>query len=105
MSTKRSKSEASRFLSKLTGGPITIGKLLESIRLAEGMTQPQFSKSLGISKSHLNDIEKGKKSVSPERAAKFAKLLGYSEERFVALSLQAMLDQAGLNLIVDVKAA
>lgn len=104
MSTKR-KSDASRFLSKLTGGPVSIGKLLEAIRLGEDMTQPQFSKILGISKSHLNDIEKGKKSLSPERAARFAKLLGYSEARFVALSLQAMVDQAGLNLVVDVKAA
>lgn len=105
MSTKNRKSDASRFLSKLTGGPVTIGKLLESIRLGEGLTQPQFAKNLGISKSHLNDIEKGKKSVSPERAARFAKLLGYSEERFVTLSLQALLDEAGLNFTVDLKAA
>ncbi len=105
MSTKKRKSDANQFLAQLTGGPVTLGKLLEAIRLGEGMTQPQFAKKLSLSKSHLNDIEKGKKSVSPERAARFAKLLGYSKERFVALSLQAMLDQAGLDLIVDVKAA
>jgi hypothetical protein len=45
------------------------------------------------------------KKASPERAARFAKVLGYSKERFVALSLQALVDQAGLRLKVDVKAA
>ena len=103
MSTK--KSDAIKFLSKITGGPVTLGKLLEAIRLGEEMSQPEFAKKLKISKSHLNDIEKGRKTVSPERAARFAKILGFSEDRFVALSLQAMLDQFGLNLIVEVKSA
>jgi transcriptional regulator with XRE-family HTH domain len=40
--------------------------------------QPELAKKLGISKSHLNDIEKGRKAVSPERAARFAKILGYA---------------------------
>lgn len=105
MSIKNKKSHTVHFLEGLTGGPITFGKLLESIRLGEEMTQPEFSKLLRLSKSHLNDIEKGRKAVSPERAAKFAKILGYSAERFVALSLQAQLDSAGLKLKVDVKAA
>lgn len=69
------------------------------------MTQPEFAKMLGISKSHLNDIEKGRKSLSPERAARFAKILGFSRARFVALSLQQLVDDAGLRLKVDVKAA
>ncbi len=105
MSTKAKKSEATRLLESITGGPVTFGKLLEAIRLGEEMTQPEFAKLLRISKSHLNDIEKGRKAVSPERAARFAKILGYSEERFVALSLQAQIDSAGLKLKVDVKAA
>ena len=100
MSTK--KSNASEFLSKLSGGPVTIGKLHEAIRLGEEFTQPYFAKKLGVSKSHLNDIEKGRKAVSPERAAKFAKVLGYSEGRFVELSLQAIVDEAGLKLKVNV---
>jgi hypothetical protein len=36
---------------------------------------------VGMSKSHLNDIEKGRKAVSPDRAARFAKVLGYSQAR------------------------
>jgi transcriptional regulator with XRE-family HTH domain len=92
-------------LTKATGGPITIGKLIEAIRLGEEMTQPAFAKKLKISKSHLNDIEKGRKAISPERAAKFAKILKYSPERFVSLSLQGLLDEAGLKYQVDLKVA
>lgn len=102
MSTK--KSETRKFLEKITGGPVTLGKLLEAIRLGEEVSQATFSKRLKISRSHLNDIEKGHKSVSPERAARFAKALGLSEERFVELSLQSLVDEAGLKLkvVVDV---
>ena len=105
MSTKNEKNATLKFLEKKTRGPVTFGKLIEAIRLGEALTQPALAKQLGISKSHLNDIEKGRKSVSPERAAHFANLLGYSKERFITLSLQAMLDEAGLNFIVEVKAA
>jgi transcriptional regulator with XRE-family HTH domain len=105
MSIKKTKGDASSFLRKLTGGPVTLGKLLLAIRLGEEMTQPEFARKLGISKSHINDIEKGRKMVSPERAAKFAKVLGFSEERFVELALQAILDEAGLKLKVDVEVA
>ena len=103
MSTK--KSQASRFLEKLTGGPVAFGRLLAAIRKGEEMTQPVFAAKLGLSKSHLNDIEKGRKVVSPERAARFAKLLGYSETRFVKLALQDLVDRNGLKLAVDVRAA
>ncbi len=103
MSTK--KSEAVRFLEKLTGGPVTLGRFLEAVRLGEAMTQPEFAKKLGISKSHLNDIEKGRKAVSPDRAARFAKVLGYAQARLVKLALQDLIDRSRLKLHVDVKAA
>lgn len=102
MSTK--KSETRKFLEKITGGPVTIGKLIEAIRLGEEVSQVEFSRRLKISSSHLNDIEKGNKSVSPGRAARFAKALGHSQERFVELSLQSILDEAGLKLKVAVDA-
>lgn len=104
MSTKK-KSEAVKFLEKITGGPLTLARLLHSIRQGEEMTLAEFAKKLGISRQHLCDIEKGRKVVSPERAAKFAKILGYSQEQFVALALQALLDEADLDLKVEVKVA
>ena len=103
MSTK--KSDAVRFLEKLTGGPVTLGRFLEAVRLGEELTQPAFAKKLGLSRSHLNDIEKGRKGVSPERAARFAKALGYSRARLVQLALQDLVNRGGLKLQVDVKAA
>lgn len=102
MSTR--KSETRKFLEKITGGPITLGKLIESIRHGEELSQADLAKKLKISRSLLNDIEKGNKAVSPERAARFAKALGHSEERFIELSLQSLVDEAGLKLkvVVDV---
>lgn len=103
MNTK--KSETRKFLENISGGPVTIGKLIESIRLGEEVSQAEFAKQLKISRSHLNDIEKGNKGVSPERAARFAKTLGHSRERFVELALQSIVDEAGLKLKVFVDVA
>jgi transcriptional regulator with XRE-family HTH domain len=94
-----------RFLEKTAGRPLALGGLLESIRLGEEMSQIAFARKLGVSPSHLCDIEKGRKVVSPERAARFAKLLGRSPEQFVRLSLQELVDEAGLKLKVDVGVA
>jgi hypothetical protein len=43
--------------------------------------------------------------VSPERAAKWARLLGYPESVLVQLALQAELDAAGLRYTVVIEAA
>ena len=107
MNTKTAgkKSEAMEHLEKHTGGPLTFPKLIESIRLGEGMSQTDFANELGISKSHLCDIEKGRKTVSPDRAARFAKKLGYSQNTFVELALQQMVSKANLKFKVKVEAA
>ena len=97
-------SEATKFLEKLIE-ELTFGGLIEAMRQAEEISQVDFAKKLGISKQHLCDIEKGRKFVSPERAAKFAKILGHSEQSFVALALQDIVNQGGLKLKVSVKAA
>lgn len=103
MNTKK-QSNAIKLLTKLDG-PLTFGRLIWATRTGEEISQTEFAKLLGISKSHLNDIEKERKTVSPERAAKFAKILGYSEERYVKLALQAILDNAGLKFKVEVRAS
>ncbi|MBI2082432.1 MAG: helix-turn-helix transcriptional regulator [Deltaproteobacteria bacterium] len=96
--------KARKFLESKVG-PLTLGKLLMSIRLGDEMSQTEFAEKLRISKSHLCDIEQDRKSISPERAARFARLLGYSEEQFVRLTLQGMLDDAKIPMTVSVKAA
>ena len=105
MSTRTKKSDAVKFLEKTAGGPLTLGRLLEAIRLGEEMTMKAFANSLEISVSHLNDIEKGRKHVSPERALRFAKLLGYSEEQFVELSLQEIVDGLDMDFKIKVSTA
>lgn len=94
-----------KYLERIAGRPLTLGVLIESIRLGEEMSQTAFARKLGISPSHLCDIEKGRKVVGAERAARFAKILDRSPEQFVRLSLQALIDEAGLNLKVNVDAA
>ncbi len=104
MTIKKKKSPARKFLEKAAGRPLTIGGLLESIRLAQEISQINFAKKLQISPSHLCDIEKGRKVVGPERAARFAKILNRSREQFVRLAFQELLDDAGLKMVVDVHA-
>ena len=96
--------EAQAVLESMVGG-LTFGKALRSIRMCDETSQVEFAKKLGLSKSHLCDIEQDRKTVSPQRASRFARLLGYSEAQFVRLALQGMLDEANISMIVSVKAA
>lgn len=98
------KMDAEEFLESLDG-PLTFGNMLQAIRECDEISQSDFAKKLGVSKSHLCDIEQDRKSVSPERAARFAKVLGYSREQFVRLSLQSLVDKGRLRLKVFVEAA
>jgi transcriptional regulator with XRE-family HTH domain len=77
MTTKQRKSATLQFLEHKAGGLLTLGRLLEAIRLGDDISQAAFARKLGISRSHLCDIEHGRKSVSLPRALKFAKTLGY----------------------------
>jgi antitoxin HigA-1 len=99
------KSSALKYLENISGGELTIGKLIEAIRLGEEISQTEFAKRLKISRSHLCDIEKERKGITPERAARFANILGYSEKLFVSLVLQDMVDKAGLDYEVKLKVA
>ena len=101
----KKKTTTMKSLEKMAGRPLTLGGLLESIRMGEELSQAAFAKKLGVSPSHLCDIEKGRKVVSPERAARFAKILGRCREQFVRLSLQELVDEAGLKMTVNVDAA
>lgn len=90
-------------IEKLTGGKLTLGKLIWAIRECEEITQIELAERLGCSKQHLSDIERGRKSVSPKAAANYAQLLGYSPEQFIRLALQNIVDRDGLRVIVEIK--
>ena len=99
------KCSAMRILDKIAGGSLTLGRAIESIRKSEELSQDECARKLGVLKSHLCDVEKGRKTVSSERAAKWARILGYPESVLVRLALQGELDAAGLKYRVDIKAA
>ncbi|MCA9508555.1 MAG: helix-turn-helix transcriptional regulator [Myxococcales bacterium] len=104
MTTKDNKKSAARkFMEEITGGPLTLSSLLYSIRLGEEMTQEEFAQMLGISKSHVCDIEKGRKHVSPLRAKEFARILKHSEQQFIRLALQDIVDQLSQKHIWQVE--
>lgn len=109
MSTRKlpkvKKSKAMRSLERIIGASLNIGDLLCSIREGEQISQASFAEMLGVSRSHLCDIEKGRKSVSLERAVSFAETLGYSKNQFVRLALQSQLNDLGLDLKVELSAA
>jgi transcriptional regulator with XRE-family HTH domain len=95
--------DAAEALRKLIG-PLTLSNLLLARRQSKDMSQAAFARLLGISKSHLSDIECGRKAVSPDRAARFARTLQLSEAQFVRLALQDVVDRAGLPFKVHTSA-
>lgn len=103
--TRDYNAETKAFLESITGGPLTFGRMMASHRKCDEVSLEIYAKKLGISRANLCDIEKGRKMVSPERAARFAKVLGYSVSVFVSLALQASVDNAGLKMKVNVEAA
>ena len=104
MSTKKL-SPARLCLKDLRGHDLTFGTLIESIRKSDDISQSSLAKMMGISRAHLCDIEKGRRLISPLRAANFAKLMGYNSEHFISLAIQDQLDQAGLKFKVELKKA
>lgn len=108
MTTKRirkAQNSGEKFLESLMGGPLSLGGAISALRETEGESLAIFSARLEVSRTHLSDIEHGRRSVSPERAARFASALGQSQTQFVRLALQDQIRNAGLNLRVDVHAA
>ena len=79
----------------------SFGELLYQIRSQSGESMSFFASQLGISRSHLNDIEKGSKPVSAKKAAEYAKLLSFEEEEFVRLAIQDMMNRNGLRYNIE----
>jgi plasmid maintenance system antidote protein VapI len=79
--------------------------MMESFRRCEELSQAAMARKLLIPRQHLCDIEKGRRPVSADRAATFARRLGYSEHQFVAVALQDQLRSAGLDMKVKIEVA
>jgi len=96
--------KAREYLEK-DSGKLTLGTSLRAIRLSEEESQTAFAKKLKVSTQYLCDLEHNRKIVSAKKAKKFADILGYSPEQFVALAIQDSLDHDGINMLVEIKAA
>jgi transcriptional regulator with XRE-family HTH domain len=99
------KSLTIKALEKIRGGPLTFGKMIESIRKCDEISQVELAQKMNISKAHLCDIEKGRRSVTLTRAMQFAKVLGYSATQFASKALEDQAREAGLKLKITVEAA
>ncbi len=106
MTTKRSNgSSASKLEKELLGGPLTFGAAVESLRLRDGLSQAGLAKKLKLSRQYVCDVEKGRRLVSLEQAARFAKAFGHPPAVLVTLSVRDSIRQSGLKLRVQIEAA
>jgi transcriptional regulator with XRE-family HTH domain len=94
--------DAKKFMDELMREKFSFAMLLRSIRTRDDLTQRELAEKLGVSVSHVSDIENGRKFVSVERASEFAHILKDSEKFFVAIALQDQLNQADLDYKVNI---
>jgi transcriptional regulator with XRE-family HTH domain len=106
MTTKKLKgSSISNLEERILGGPLTFGTAVEGLRVGEEYSQAEFARKLKVSRQYLCDVEKGRRLVSPEQAARFARAFGHPPTVLVRLALQDLVRASGLKLKVTVEAA
>ena len=59
--------------------------LLEEFLKPLGLTQAEFARRLGVSYPRLNEIIKGRRSVTPDTALRLAQVLGMSADFWLGL--------------------
>lgn len=96
--------EAKTVLNKIQG-PFSFSTFLLGIRTSLDLSQTDMAKKLGISKSALCEIEKGRTLVSPKAAVRYAKKAGFSEIVALEACLQDQLKKANIKVRVTLKAA
>lgn len=99
MSTKKRAAD----LLKKEVGSLSFGMFLRSARTTLDATQAEMAKMLGVTKSVICDIEKGRQLVSPALAQKIAKKAGLSEKLAVKLALQDQLAKAKIGFEVEIR--
>ena len=81
-------------------GPISFGGFLRGARAAKDLSQAEMALMLGVARSTLCDIEKGRHLVSPTLASKIAKICGLSVKIAVLSAIQDQLNKANLDMRV-----
>jgi transcriptional regulator with XRE-family HTH domain len=82
-------------------GPLTFGRLLESHRLAEEISQVAMAKKLKITRQKLNDFESGRRFPSLGAAADMAEALGEHSATWISVVIEEMLRDQKLNFKVN----
>ncbi len=66
--------------------PIHAGEILsEEFLKPAGITQERFAKALGVSRRSVNEIVRGRRSITAEMAIRLSKVLGTSAEMWLGL--------------------
>ncbi len=86
-------------------GAFTFATFILGIRTTLDLTQSEMAKKLGLSKSALCEIEKGRTLVSPQTAVKYAKKSGFSITLALEACLQDQLNKANIKKRVFIKDA
>jgi DNA-binding XRE family transcriptional regulator len=86
-------------------GPMSFVGFLRGARASKDLSQAQMAKMLGLSRSTLCDIEKGRHLVSPGLAAKIARKCGFAATLAVRAALQDQLNKAKLKMRVELLSA
>lgn len=81
-------------------GPLTFGRLLESYRLAEEISQTDMAKKLKMTRQKLNDFEHGRRFPSLGAAADMAETLGEHAATWVSVVIEEMLREEDLDFKV-----
>lgn len=96
--------EAKPILRKIYG-PFSFATFLLGIRTNLDLSQANMAKKLGISKSALCEIEKGRTLVNPKAAIRYAKKAGFSETVALEACLQDQLTKANIKMRVKLETA
>ena len=94
--------DAKEFLEELRGGPLTFGRMVASLRKCDEINQTQMAKKLGISRAKLCDVEKGRRSISVDRAREWARIFGHSEHFFASLLIEDKFRRSGEEVTVTI---
>ena len=98
-------SSAAKLENVLLGEAMSLGKALIGLRHLYDLSQTELARKSGLSKQHICDIEKGRRFVSPAKAAEIARKLGHPEAYFVKLALQDRVNHDGLKYKVTLETA
>ncbi len=84
-------------------GPISFATFILGVRTTLDLNQLEMAQKLGLSKSALCELEKGRTLVSTQTAVKYAKKAGFSVTLALEACLQDQLNKANVKKRVYIK--